>query len=315
VHPSPDDRLAAKAHWVLDGGLASELEARGADLSDRLWSARLLVEDPELIRQIHLDYFAAGADVAISASYQATFEGFAERGFDHDSAAASMRLAIELARSAAAEHHERHPSDPAPLVAASVGPYGAMLADGSEYLGRYGRSVLELGQFHRPRLETLLEAEPDLLAIETVPAIEEADAILGVLEDLPGAQAWISFSCRDGERINDGTPFVDAVRLASSSDRVIAVGLNCTPPAFAAELLRRAARVATKPLLAYPNEGAVWDATSRSWTLGPDARPDFGALARTWREAGARMIGGCCGTGPQDVAAIARTLAAPSLAP
>jgi len=303
--------LSSKGTCVLDGGLASELQARGADLTDRLWSARVLIENPEAIRQVHLDYFAAGADVAISASYQATFEGFAEGGIDRDRAAGIMRRSVELARSAAAEHRERHPDGPRPLVAASVGPYGAMLADGSEYVGRYGLSVSELREFHRPRLETLLEAGPDLLAVETIPAIEEAEAILGLLEELPGAQALVSFSCRDGDRINDGTPFVDAVRLAASSDRVIAVGLNCSPPAFVTGLLQRAAGTTTKPLLAYPNEGAAWNAATKSWRLGHEPRPDFGALAPTWRVAGATIIGGCCGTGPRDVAEIARSLAVP----
>jgi len=303
--------LSSKGICVLDGGLASELQARGADLTDRLWSARLLIKNPEAIRQVHLDYFAAGANVAISASYQATFEGFAEGGIDRDRAAGLMRRSVELARSAAAEHHEQQPAGPRPLVAASVGPYGAMLADGSEYVGRYGLSVGELREFHRPRLETLLEAEPDLLAVETIPAIEEAEAILGLLEDLPGTHAWVSFSCGGADRINDGTPFVDAVRLAASSDRVVAVGLNCTPPGFAAELLRRAADVTAAPLMAYPNEGGVWDPVARTWTLGPDPRPDFGALAPMWRDAGATIIGGCCGTGPRDVTAIARSLAIP----
>jgi homocysteine S-methyltransferase len=300
------DLLGSNGTCVLDGGLASELEARGADLSDRLWSARLLADDPELIRQVHLDYFAAGADVAISASYQASFEGFAERGIDRARAAELMRRSVELAREAAAEQ-----GGGPRLVAASVGPYGAMLADGSEYVGRYGVTVEGLRTFHGPRLEVLLEAGPDLLAVETIPAIEEAEAILGLLDDLD-VGAWISFSCRDGARISDGTEFVKAVRLASSSPRVVAVGLNCTPPVFAVELLRRAAEVTRLPLVVYPNEGATWDAAARSWVLGSAPRPDFGSLAHEWHEAGASIIGGCCGTRPSDIEAIAASLRSPS---
>jgi homocysteine S-methyltransferase len=278
---------------VLDGGLASELERRGADLRDRLWSARLLLEDPDLIRAVHADYFAAGADVAISASYQASFEGFAERGLSHEQAAGLMRRSVELAREAAGNDR---------IVAASVGPYGAVLADGSEYVGRYGLSVRELIEFHAPRIDVLLEAGPDLLAIETIPSILEAEALVTILEGLPDVSAWISFSCSDAVHISDGTPFADAAALAASSPRVVAVGVNCSPPVHLPALLS-SIRVDT-PLLAYPNVGSTWDAVAKSWILeGP--RPDFGAAAAEWRAAGARIVGGCCGTTPEDIRAIA----------
>ncbi|MEP6476217.1 MAG: homocysteine S-methyltransferase [Actinomycetota bacterium] len=281
---------------VLDGGLATELERRGADLHDRLWSARLLIEDPDLIRRVHLAYFEAGADVAISASYQASFEGFAARGIDRGGAADLLARSVRLAREAADE------SGPDRLVAASVGPYGAMRADGSEYSGRYGVSVERLIEFHRPRLEVLLAAEPDLLAVETIPSIEEAEAIVIVLDRYPEALAWIAFSCRDDERLSDGTPLAEAAALVASSDRVVGVGVNCTPAAFVPGLLRSAE--VTKPMLAYPNLGSDWDPAAKAWrAVGP--RPDLGAEADRWREAGARIVGGCCGTEPRDIAAIA----------
>ncbi|HEX6843672.1 MAG TPA: homocysteine S-methyltransferase [Actinomycetota bacterium] len=283
---------------VLDGGLAFELERRGADLRDELWSARILLEQPDLIREVHAAYFAAGAEVAITASYQASYEGFAQRGLDRASSDRLLTRSVELAREAAAGDQ---------LVAASVGPYGAMLADGSEYVGRYGRSVRELVEWHRPRLEALLGAGPDLLAVETIPAIEEVEAIVTLLETYPEARAWISCSCRDETHLSDGTPFADAAALAASSPQVVAVGVNCTPPGFVSDLLRSAARVPA-PLLTYPNLGSTWDAAAKTWRAeGP--RPDFGALAVGWREAGATAIGGCCGTDPDDVAAIARSLA------
>jgi homocysteine S-methyltransferase len=280
---------------TLDGGLASELERRGADLRDPLWSARVLLEDPDLIRAVHADYFEAGADVAISASYQASFEGFAERGLSRERAAGLMRRSVELAREAAdAAGNDR-------MVAASVGPYGAVLADGSEYVGRYGLSVQELRGFHEPRIEALLEAGPDLLAIETIPSILEAEALVTILDGLPDVPAWISFSCSDGVRISDGTPFADAAALAAGSRRVVAVGVNCSPPIHVPALLS-SARVDT-PLLAYPNLGSTWDAAAKSWVLrGP--RPDLGAAAAAWRGAGARIVGGCCGTTPGDIRAI-----------
>ena len=278
---------------VLDGGLATELERRGADLRDPLWSARVLLEDPDLIRAVHADYFAAGADVAISASYQASFEGFAERGLSRERAAGLMRRSVELAREAAGDDR---------IVAASVGPYGAVLADGSEYDGRYGLSVRQLIDFHAPRVETLLEAGPDLLAIETIPSILEAEALVTILGTLPGVAAWISFSCPDGAHISDGSSFADAAALAAASPRVVAVGVNCSPPVHVAALLSSAGVDA--PLLAYPNLGSTWDAPSRSWIVeGP--RPDLGAAATEWRAAGARIVGGCCGTTPDDIRAIA----------
>ncbi|MDP9327165.1 MAG: homocysteine S-methyltransferase [Actinomycetota bacterium] len=281
---------------TLDGGLASELERRGADLRDPLWSARILLEDPDLIRAVHADYFAAGADVAISASYQASFEGFAERGLSRERAAELMRRSVELARDAADAAGNRR------IVAASVGPYGAVLADGSEYVGRYGLSVQELVDFHEPRIEALLESAPDLLAIETIPSILEAEALVRILDTLPDVTAWISFSCYDGLHISDGTLFADAAALASSTQCVVAVGVNCSPPVHVPALLS-SARVDT-PLLAYPNLGSTWDAAAKNWIVeGP--RPDLGAAAAAWREGGARIVGGCCGTTPDDIRAIA----------
>jgi homocysteine S-methyltransferase len=288
------DRLRGSV--VLDGGLATELERRGADLRDRLWSARLLLDDPDLIRAVHADYFAAGSDVAISASYQASFEGLAERGVSRTDAGRLLRRSVELAREAAdASGGER-------IVAASVGPYGAVLADGSEYDGRYGLSVRRLIDFHLPRIETLLEADPDVLAIETIPSILEAEALVTILDRLPDAAAWISFSCADAAHISDGTPFPDAAALASSTPRVVAVGVNCSPPGNVAALLSSAG--VDTPLLAYPNLGSTWDVAEKSWVaVGP--RPDLGAAAVSWRAAGARIVGGCCGTTPDDIRAIA----------
>ena len=284
---------------VLDGGLATELERAGVDLHDDLWSARALLDNPEEILQVHRSYFRAGADVAISASYQASFEAFTARGISGSEARRLLRLSVSLARDAARDF-------PGSLVAASVGPYGAMLADGSEYRGRYGLSSRELAAFHQPRLETLLEAGPDLIAVETIPSIEEAEAILLVLSELTEARAWVSFSCRDGKRISDGTAFSEAAALAASSPQVVAVGVNCTPPAFVPSLLA-SARV-NVPLLAYPNLGSQWDASSKTWRLGAGPPPDFGQEAAGWRALGVTIAGGCCGTTPDDVQAIAAAL-------
>lgn len=292
---------------VLDGGLATQLERLGADLAHELWSARLLIDDPGLVRRAHLDYFAAGADIAITASYQASFEGFARQGIDRTHAAELLRTSVAIAREAADEHASNTGAEP--LVAASIGPYGAVLADGSEYDGRYRKTVDELVDFHRPRLEALLAAEPDLLAVETIPSIIEAEAIVKVLDQLPQARAWMTFSCMDAKHLNDGTPFVDAAEVAASSPPVVAVGVNCTPPEFVEDLLHALSATVTKPWVVYPNLGSTWDPANKRWVAeGP--RPDFGESAKRWIGAGASGIGGCCGTGPSDITAIADVLKA-----
>jgi homocysteine S-methyltransferase len=284
---------------VLDGGLATELERRGADLRDPLWSAKVLVEDPDAIRKVHESYFDAGADVAITSSYQATFEGLAARGLSHEQAAALMRRSVELAREAAPDGH---------VIAASVGPYGAMLGNGAEYTGDYDRDEDELEAFHRPRMEALARAEPDLFAVETIPSIVEARALARALEGFPDVPAWVSFSCRDGAHICDGTPIEQAVEAAVSSPTVVAVGVNCSSPLHVGSLVERAATTTDRPIVCYPNRGSFWDPMRKAWTDPPrqDARPPLRPLA--WRDAGARLIGGCCGTTPEDIAAVAAAL-------
>ncbi|MFI1922181.1 homocysteine S-methyltransferase [Streptomyces sp. NPDC020377] len=293
--------LAAGA-VVLDGGMSNQLESAGHDLSDELWSARLLAEQPEAITQAHLAYFEAGANVAITSSYQATFEGFAKHGIDHDEAARLLTLSVELAQEAARQARSKGLAHPL-WVAASVGPYGAMLADGSEYRGRYGLSIAELERFHRPRLEVLAAAAPDVLALETVPDADEAEALLRAVRGL-GVPAWLSYSIA-GDRTRAGQPLDEAFALAADTDEVIAVGVNCCAPEDVEAAVSTAARVTGKPVVVYPNSGEVWDAEARAW----NGRSTFTAeQVLGWRESGARLIGGCCRVGPEAVASIARTL-------
>jgi homocysteine S-methyltransferase len=284
---------------VLDGGLATELERRGADLRDPLWSAKVLVEDPDAIRRVHEAYFEAGADVAISASYQATFEGLAGRGIERDDAAKLMRRSVELAREAAGGDR---------VVAASVGPYGAMLGNGAEYTGDYDKDEDELAGFHVPRLEALAEAGPDVFAVETIPSFVEAGALVRALERVPEIPAWVSFSCRDGGHVCDGTPVEEAVEVVAGAPSVVAVGVNCTSPLHVERLVETISDTTDKPVVCYPNRGSFWDPMRKAWTDPPrqDARPPLRPLA--WREAGASLIGGCCGTTPEDIAAIAAAL-------
>ncbi|MGA5122047.1 homocysteine S-methyltransferase [Streptomyces pseudogriseolus] len=285
---------------VLDGGMSNQLAAAGHDLSDALWSARLLADEPEAVTAAHSAYFEAGADVAITASYQATFEGFARRGTGRERAAELLALSVECARTAA----RRAPGPRRPRwVAASVGPYGAMLADGSEYRGRYGLSVAELERFHRPRMEVLASASPDVLALETIPDTDEAEALLRALRGL-GVPAWLSYSAADG-RTRAGQPLEDAFALAARADEVIAVGVNCCTPEDADHAVAVAARVTGKPVVVYPNSGERWDARARAWT----GEATFSVSRVTgWREAGARLVGGCCRVGPEAIASVARTL-------
>jgi homocysteine S-methyltransferase len=302
--------LAEHGVVVLDGGLGTELDARGADLRDPLWSAKVLVEDQDLIREVHTAYFEAGADVAISASFQASFEGLASRGLDRRAAEDLLRRSVEVAREArAAWWRGREPDGrPFPLVAASVGPYGAVLGNGAEFTGEYDRDEDGLVDFHRPRAELLASAEPDLLAAETIPSIAEARALVRVLEQIPQIPAWVSFSCRNAGELCDGTPFELAVETVCASPSVVAVGVNCTSPLHVEGLVRLAAGATDRPIVAYPNRGAFWDAHRKVWVDPPRQDPRPALRPAAWREAGARLIGGCCGIGPGDIGAIAAAL-------
>ncbi|MFF1925421.1 homocysteine S-methyltransferase [Streptomyces sp. NPDC058221] len=285
---------------LLDGGLSNQLEAQGCDLSDALWSARLLADGPEQIVAAHTAYVRAGAQVLITASYQASFEGFGRRGAGRAEAAGLFARSVGLARRAAGSV-ERDV-----WVAASVGPYGAVMADGSEYRGRYGLSVRELERFHRPRIEALAAAGPDVLALETVPDVDEAQALLRVAQEC-GLPVWLSFTVAGG-RTRAGQPLEEAFGLAAEHDRVLAAGVNCCDPADADAAVRTAAEVTGKPVVVYPNSGERWDAGQRAWT--GEATFDPGR-ARAWRAAGARLVGGCCRVGPGTVAELAARLGTP----
>ncbi|MEU6770552.1 homocysteine S-methyltransferase [Streptomyces sp. NPDC046759] len=301
ISPRLADALAA-GPLVLDGGMSNQLEAAGHDLSDELWSARLLAERPEAVTQAHLAYYRAGADVAITASYQATFEGFARRGIGHGEAARLLTLSVDLARDAARQAADAGIERPL-WVAASVGPYGAMLADGAEYRGRYGLGVDELERFHRPRMEVLAAAAPDVLALETVPDADEGAALLGAVRGL-GVPAWLSYTV-DGRHTRAGQPLEEAFAPAADVDEVIAVGVNCCAPQDVDTAVEIASRVTGKPVVVYPNSGEAWDAEARAWTGGTT----FGTgRVKTWRDAGARLVGGCCRVGPEAIGSIRQAL-------
>jgi homocysteine S-methyltransferase len=302
--------LAAGGSLVLDGGLATELEARGFDLSHPLWSARVLLEAPQAIAAVHRDYLEAGADCIVSASYQATVDGFVREGLSRTAATDLLLLSVRLAT----ETRDAFWADAAnrrgrrrPLVAASIGPYGAALANGAEYTGAYDLAEDGLRVFHRDRFRLLAGAGADLLACETLPSAMEARVLASLLAESGPAVAWFSFSCRDGSRISDGTPLVDCARFLDPFPQVLAIGLNCTPPAFAASLVASVAAATDKPVVAYPNSGEDYDPTSKTWAGG--AASDWARLGGEWRAAGARLVGGCCRTGPGHVRALRSALA------
>ncbi len=311
--------LARQSCVVLDGALATELERRGADLADPLWSARCLLERPELIGEVHRDYFEAGADVATTATYQASFEGFARRGLDRDDAVALMRLAVHIAVEARDRFWDGAVTRSArarPLVAASIGPYGAMLADGSEYRGRYAASDAELADFHSRRLEALADCGAELFACETLPCLREARIVARAVRDCSDLPAWIAFTCRDGARNAEGEDFGDCVAALEEFPQVLAVGVNCSAPEHVGELLSRARVRTHRPLIAYPNSGETYDAVAKRWRPAPPAArgPVDGVAAHAagWVAAGARLLGGCCRTTPADIAALRRALLAPA---
>ncbi|MBE0497377.1 MAG: homocysteine S-methyltransferase [Campylobacterales bacterium] len=286
---------------VIDGGFGSELAHRGHDLSDPLWSAALLLHTPKAIQEVHRDYLEAGADVIITASYQASLEGFMARGLSAKEAGELIRSSVFLAKQTRDAFWETCTDTKRlkPLVAASIGPYGAYLADGSEYRGDYGVSDETLLHFHRERMRLLVEAEPDVLAIETIPCLQEAKAVVKVLEVFPHMNAWVSFSAKDGAHTCSGESIQACAQWLETMPQVVAVGINCTAPEHISALTQILKESTTKPIILYPNGGAQYDALSKTWS-GP--RLSHAHLARSWHALGARLIGGCCQTTPEDIA-------------
>ena len=285
---------------VLDGGLSNALEERGHDLSGDLWTARLLRDAPSEIAAVHRAYFAAGARVATTASYQASIEGFTRLGISRADAEAlivhSVLLAREVRDQLAGDGVER-------WVAASVGPYGAALADGSEYRGRYGVAAARLRAFHRTRLELLASADPDVIAVETIPDVDEAAVLVELLDEI-GLPAWFSYSAKR-LKTRAGQPLEEAFLVAASASSVIAVGVNCCAPGDVLPAVRLAVQTTGRPAVAYPNRGESWDPIRRTW-IGQGAFDP--ALVPPWVDAGARYVGGCCRVGPSDIAVVANTV-------
>lgn len=267
---------------VLDGGLGTLLESRGNDVTSALWSARVLRDDPDEVRAAHAEFVAAGAEVVITASYQLGFGG----DIPDAEVETLLRRSVSVARDAGDV-----------VVAASVGPLGALRADGSEYTGAYGLSLDDLRAAHRRRLHVLAETGADVLAVETIPSPLEVEALALELADVD-VPAFVSLSGDSSGFAAPGSR-ARALQLAASVPGVIAVGVNCCAPASVGAALAEAPGI---PLVAYPNTGETWDAATRTWHGGAAALADD---APAWVAAGARLVGGCCRSTPTDIAAIA----------
>lgn len=293
---------------ILDGALATELENRDCDINDSLWSAKILAENPEIIEKVHYDYFTSGADCAITSSYQATIDGFIQKGFTEAEAISLIQRSVKIAKKARDDfwnNHENRKNRPMPLVAGSVGPYGAYLADGSEYRGDYNISEEDLINFHRPRIKLLVDEGVDILACETIPNLLEAKAITKLLKEFPDVYCWISFSCKSDLEISDGTLISECAKYLDNCEQVAAIGINCTAPAYVNSLIEEIKSNSKKPIIVYPNSGEEYDANSKTWH-GDSSSCSYGCSAKSWFDKGAKLIGGCCRTTPEDIKSIAK---------
>ena len=288
---------------ILDGGMASELEYQGANIDGPLWSAHVLEDAPEKVIAVHRAYIEAGADCILTASYQVSRMGYAEFGFEPDRADTALLKSVELARTATAEFTHRRI-----VVAASLGPYGAALHSGAEYHGNYEVGFDDLVAFHRERISVLAAATgaqaPDLLAFETLPSLEESEAIGEALSPWPNLPAWFSFTCKDGKHVAHGELLRDGAAAVAHFPQTIVIGVNCTHPSFIPSLIAELKQTSDKPIVVYPNSGEGWDAEARSWT-GKGDPERYGAQAAEWFRAGAQIVGGCCRTRPAHIRLVA----------
>lgn len=311
---------------IIDGGLGTALETRGIDLRHELWSAALLRDSPETLAEVHADFIRAGARIITTASYQATPPGFERASMSAEEgrrliersvetaagAAAAVAAAAVAATAVAAEPAGAltagHDSATPALVAGSVGPYGAALGDGSEYTGDYHLSDEEFATFHRPRIEALVRAGADLLAIETQPSLAEITVLAGLAEEFD-VPAWLSVTLSDDHHLADGSSLAEVVEAIAGTTAIRAIGVNCVRPSSVEGALATFAQHTDLPLIAYPNSGESYDATAMEWQSGPHFDASPGTIA-AWRKAGARLIGGCCRTTPEDIAGLAAAVTA-----
>ncbi|MEX2784850.1 homocysteine S-methyltransferase [Streptococcus sp. H49] len=301
------DLLAENDYLILDGALGTELEKRGFDVTGKLWSAKYLLENPKAIQDLHELYLRTGADILTTSSYQATLPGLQATGLSEKEALDIIALTVQLAKNARDRvwqelSENQRKQRPYPLISGDVGPYAAYLADGSEYTGAYRLTQDEYKAFHRPRIQTLVAADCDLLGIETIPNADEARALLDLLaEEFPDTEAYMSFTAQDDAHISDGTAIEELALMCDKSEQILALGINCSAPKVFDGLLRRIRSVTDKPLITYPNSGEVYDGTTQTWKDSPDQSHSLLENVLWWHQAGAKIVGGCCRTGPEDI--------------
>ncbi|KFI92385.1 homocysteine methyltransferase [Bifidobacterium saguini DSM 23967] len=312
--------LAAQSPLIIDGAMATELEQRGVDTTNELWAAIALIQAPQSVRDVHETYFEAGANIAITDTYQANIPAFEKCGISHEEAEHLIGTAVSVALEARERYRQHHanaddalaysfPNYARPLlVAGSVGPYGAFLADGSEYTGDYHLSDTDYRDFHRSRMQILADSGVDLFAFETMPNISEVQALIGLLTDeFPDREAWVSFSLSDSGHLCDGTSLETAVSIADACPHICAIGVNCVQPELVTNAIGHISAVTAKPIIVYPNNGDVYHPDTKTWTRCSDAL-SLSDLAPRWVEAGASLIGGCCRTSPADIYDLAKAL-------
>lgn len=300
--------LEQKKHMIIDGALASELQRRGCDLNDSLWSAKVLIEQPELIQQVHYDYFKAGADCAITASYQATPMGFAQKGIELEESIKLIKTSVKLAQQAKMQYLNDIKQDKALLIAGSVGPYGAYLANGSEYTGDYQLSESEFIAFHKDRVTALIDAGVDILACETMPSFLEIKTLVKLIQQFPMVNCWFSLTLKDQQHISDGTPLTEVIEYLNSIEQIVSVGINCIALEKVTPALEVLSKLTSKPLIVYPNSGEEYDPTTKQWHKNHHHNCTFANQLDTWIKLGAKLIGGCCQTTPEDIVEIHQLL-------
>lgn len=284
---------------LLDGGLSTALEQLGADLSGSLWTGRALITAPELITRAHQDFVDAGAEVLITASYQVSREGFNEAGLTALDADRALRASIECARVATASR--------AVAVAASVGPYGAIRHDGSEYVGNYGLEEDFLADFHRARIAVLAAGKPDYFAVETIPELTETRALVRVLREYPDIPVWFSFVAGSSSTLVSGELLLDALEVVTGLPQLAAIGVNCVPPELVAPVARLFGQHTSLPIVAYPNRGGKWDSAVGQW-IGQEPK-SLAMWWPEWRAAGVTWVGGCCGNAASDISSLRDAMA------
>ena len=300
--------LEQKKHMIIDGALASELQRRGCDLNDSLWSAKVLIEQPELIQQVHYDYFVAGADCAITASYQATPMGFAPKGIELEESIKLIKTSVKLAQQAKMQYLNDIKQDKALFIAGSVGPYGAYLANGSEYTGDYQLSESEFIAFHKDRVAALIDAGVDILSCETMPSFLEIKALAKLIQQFPMVNCWFSLTLKDQKHISDGTPLTEVIEYLNSIEQIVSVGINCIALEKVTPALEVLSKLTSKPLIVYPNSGEQYDPTTKQWHKNHDHNCTFANQLDVWINLGAKLIGGCCQTTPDDIVEIYQLL-------